>query len=198
MLWLFDIQRIIDEHAYRLAQEAEEQPKRYISKLTIMQFQVLRKHFLNCNGWSLHQHRKESVVADNSKRNTNYVLVGDSWKDKDEEVSSKFRPTFLKKRSVAMSHKEIVHGQVPGLPIFFKISAVPPIHVKVSITKLNYFWYDVEEKVEKCVKSHNPANSIRDWKFHQPICNLQPFSFSRICQRKPSFQLWLHVLHPEN
>jgi hypothetical protein len=53
-----------------------------------------------------------------------------------------------------------VHWQIPGLPILFKRSAIPPIHVKLTIRKGKNFSNNVQENMEKAIESCDPHDCI--------------------------------------
>lgn len=61
-----------------------------------------------------------------------------------------------------MPYEEEMNRQVPSFPIFFQISAVPPVHVEISVSELDDLRDDVEHEVEEGVEAHDPANSVGD------------------------------------
>lgn len=52
-----------------------------------------------------------------------------------------------------MSNEEEMNWQIPGFPVFFKITAVPPISIEISVSESNQLRYYVEKHMEKDIKT---------------------------------------------
>ena len=61
-----------------------------------------------------------------------------------------------------MSNEEEMDRQIPSFPILFKISTVPPILVKVPITKFDDLGDNIEEKMKECIEAEYPGNCVRN------------------------------------
>lgn len=79
--------------------------------------------------------------------------MGYSRYDKDCKVSRKLRESLFEKWSVAVPDEPKMNREVPCLPIFLKVTTIPPIHIEASIAELNNLRYNVQEEVKEVVKS---------------------------------------------
>jgi hypothetical protein len=59
-----------------------------------------------------------------------------------------------------MSDKPKMNREIPSFPILLKRSTVPPIHIKLSITKFQQLCNYIEENMKHTIKSSYPHNSI--------------------------------------
>ena len=66
-----------------------------------------------------------------------------------------------------MSDEEVVNGHVPSSPKLAQISAVPPIFVKLAVSKSHDLGHNVQVIVEDVNEAHDPEQTNRQGEFNQ-------------------------------
>ena len=91
-------------------------------------------------------------------------VLSECWKmsEQPKKEASKHEKKWENIRNICNSYEEEMNRQVPSFPVFFQIPAVPPVHVEVSVSELDYLRNNVEHEVEEGVKAHDPANGVGD------------------------------------
>ena len=72
-----------------------------------------------------------------------------------------FGQAEAKQRLVDVSEAKVVHWNVPILPKLRDRLAVPPVAVELSIPESEYLGQNVEIRVKKRIKHHQPYEMVR-------------------------------------
>lgn len=59
-----------------------------------------------------------------------------------------------------MPNKPKVNWQIPSFPILLNATTIPPISIKVTISKVQNLSNDIKPKMEESIEASNPKHSI--------------------------------------
>ena len=96
-----------------------------------------------------------------------------------------------------MPDKPKMNRQIPSLPVLLERPTIPPVHIKLPISKPHKFGNNIKKEMKKTIKASNPHDSIGN---SQPEPTLHNPNDSIIMSHecKPRIQSRLNVLNPQD
>ena len=102
-------------------------------------------------------------------RHADRQLMQKPRKYKHRNGSRSVAPTASDHRKVDMPSHKMVYGRVPRPPISTHARAVPPLTIKLSVSKSHDFGQGIEHRLEDCKKASQPDDERNRGQLHQPF-----------------------------
>lgn len=125
-------------------------------------------------GRDLYDHTDEEIELESLKSDGDDEFVEHGGEKEDESGRDLFGATMSECRHVNVTNEPVVGRDVPSTPIVRHSGSVPPITVKLAITKAQKFSQNIEPQVEEGVENREPYSERGDRELENALKEVQP------------------------